>query len=280
MNKKSLIVVILLLISSATPAIADTSFKYMAFLKGQCESATINQEDFTKICDGAMVTNTLYVNGRTSFGFSSEKAVSFSGSKESNDKEGNYILEVDTITTVMGGKAQPQKATGTCKSKSDFETKATIICDATSNNNHYYIRYAKDAGGQMMYGVGYEPFDLKKNVEYSISLFDIIYSAKGIDGVINHLKGCYPKALKSKWLPAVMSCVSIDNAGYFLDSLVSKVQKSPRRDHFIDTVFNERVDDNLMAFGVDEQKRKVILGVIKKQSITTLQSLIKSKSGR
>ncbi|MDF0379312.1 hypothetical protein [Methylophilus sp. YYY-1] len=264
-------------------ASADILIKYMAFLNGECISAKQNDEDITEQCKKGKATNTSYQNGRAAFSFVSDFPVSFSGGKDAQPAADNYKLEVDQVLTVISGTPVSWPAVGSCSVTGDITNKATITCEATINGkNSYKVVFESTGNAEMIYGVGFEPFDINKNIDFAIRDFDRIYSAQGIDGVEAFLKSCYPAALESHWLPAFIKCASIDYAGNFLDMLIVKNTGNPARPYFTKEATQLRVKENISREATQKSSEQVekILQVTQGLSIKSLSALIKAKTNK
>lgn len=267
----------------STGASAEILIKYMAFLKGQCASAKHNDDDFTELCKKGAATNTSYQNGRVAFGFVSEHPISFSGTKDSQPAQDRYLLEVDQVTIIDAGTPISRSAVGSCSMSGDIAKRATITCDVTVGDRERYVVVFESIGSaDLIYGVGFEPFEIEKNIAYAIREFDRIYTSSGIDGIETYLKTCYPSAVATRWLPAVIKCASVDFAGNWLDMLVVKTRGAAPRTYFTEAETELRVKEYFSKLGSGNNVEQVekIIKVTQYLSIKTLRDFIQAKSLR
>jgi hypothetical protein len=274
-------VIIGFLFPSAT--FADISIKEMALLNGKCVSAKFNGEDLSKQCETVKATHTAYKNGWVAFGFIFSHTISFSGTKETRSSQNEYILDVKRVTTMSQGSPIPTLASGSCSVSGDITKWATITCDATLSDKkeRYLVVYEGTMSDEAkIYGIGFEPQNPEANVRFAIRTFDRIYTSSGIDGVQRYLETCYPEAISSRWLPAVINCAAIDFAGNLMDMLVVKneAKKSPRP-YFTEAATNQRVREQLLNFssGTNSEKLGKIAQVTQHLTIKTLREFVQAK---
>jgi len=265
----------------STGASAEVLIKDMAFLKGQCISAKHNDEDFTELCKKGATTNTSYQNGRVAFGFVSDYPISFSGTKDSQPSPDRYLLEISQVTTVEAGATKSRSATGSCSISGDITKRATITCDAIAEDKDRYVTVFESVGStDLIYGVGYEPFDIEKNIAYAIREFDRVYTSSGIDGIETYLKTCYPTAVATRWLPAVIKCASVDFTGNWLDMMVVKTTGATARTYFTESATELRVQENFSKLGSANNGDEIekIIKATQGLSIKTLGDFIRAKN--
>ncbi len=229
----------------AIPAAAAPSdafpFKYLAFLRGACTTAQKDGHDVFAGCRQWRATHTFYQSNAVAFAFVCDAgSVSFLGWTGTRQSPEKYVLQVSTITRSVGGSPASVPGTGTCTIEGDIAEEATVTCDAATSGatEHYLFVFKNKGGAGILYGVGFEPTDVKANARAAIDLFDATYAASGLEGVRRHVEACYPRAQKSRWLPAVIACAVTDYAAALVNLLdVGRANRPP------DPFFMERVTD-------------------------------------
>lgn len=141
---------------SATPLQAETvPYQYIALVEGDCQGVTINGHPLSGLC-GQTLMNTLYTDGRTSFGFilNNKAVISFSGNSDSQPAPDHYHMDVDQLTVIAeAGSSQPQAATGYCDVLGDITKSARITCTAgTVNKDQYFMSFKTTAPPDIAYG--------------------------------------------------------------------------------------------------------------------------------
>jgi hypothetical protein len=231
----------------APAAHAEILIKYMAFLKGECLTAKVNQTDFTVQCKKGMTTHTAYQNGGVGFGFASEVPVSFMGNRDAHPSPTSYTLDIDVVTTIVDSTPTSRPASGTCTMAGDINTQATITCDVQAGEDHYVVVFENRDRAEIIYGRGFEPDDLDANARYAIRGFDRLYRQGGLAGLETYLQRCYADARALNRITTVLYCAALDFAGEWTGRLAETAASQPSRPYFAEAATKARALGALLA---------------------------------
>lgn len=145
----------LALLCSTSLKAETTPYKYIALIDGSCQGVSINGHPLNGLC-GQTLLNTLYVDGRTSFGFilNNKAVISFSGTHDSQPSPDHYHMDVNRLTVITSDQqGQPLAASGACDVFGDITQSARITCEAgTAGKDQYLVSFTTTAPPDIVMG--------------------------------------------------------------------------------------------------------------------------------